>query len=267
MQEMTETEGQIMDAAMQGVQPPIDRKPIALVLWGGIAAGKSTASREVFAELGMDRANTVVIDVDQLVQKVPEFRAAVGTDQEKAAYMKYRNDAKKIQKQVALAVLEKGLDVYVEWTNEENLHSLSRGESDLFKKAALEAKGYTLVLCLVECRDVDGILEAAKEREKVDGRHIPEDVIRKYNTDRAKHWFTAVRTFEEGALPVRAFVETRKSSRANGEGLVELTGGAKALAGQCGHGEGDFPEEEAAQAAVDKLRRTKTRASNFCWLF
>mmetsp|Transcript_19499 Transcript_19499/g.40608 ORF Transcript_19499/g.40608 Transcript_19499/m.40608 type:complete len:254 (+) Transcript_19499:3-764(+) len=250
---MSVVEREIMDAALEGILPPAGRAPIALVMWGGIGAGKSTASPQVLKALGMDQANTVVVDVDVLVQKVPEFRAAKGTDEQQAAYMKYRSDAKKIQKQVALAALEKGLDAYVEWTNEENLHALSSGESDLFRQAALEAKEYLLAVCLVECRDVEGILVAAREREKVDGRHIPEAVIRDFNTNRALHWFTALRRLEQGSLQLRAFVETRLLANASGQGLVELTGRVKTSAA----------DEDAAQAVIDLLR-ARQRRGKFC---
>mmetsp|Transcript_36542 Transcript_36542/g.54669 ORF Transcript_36542/g.54669 Transcript_36542/m.54669 type:complete len:271 (-) Transcript_36542:238-1050(-) len=264
--EMSDLEKEIMDYSMRGVLPPRGRAPIALIMWGGIGAGKTTASPALLAKLGMDRAQTVVIDVDELVQKVPEFQQAKGTEQQKAAYMKYRNDAKKIQKQVALTVLQKGLDVYVEWTNEGNLHALGKGESDVFQQAALVAKKYTVAVCLVECRDVEGILAAVKEREKEDGRHIPEGVIREFNTDRALHWFNALLQLEKRPLQTRAFVQTRKCARSCGVGLMELTGGVRPLVASCDGGEADaaFPDEAAAQAAIDRLRQRMEEAS-CCW--
>jgi len=261
---LTDVEREIFEAALRGVAQPKGRAPVVVIMWGGIGAGKTTVSPKLMAKLRVKREKTVVdIDVDNLVQRVPAFQAAKGTDAEQAAYMKYRGDAKKIQKQVALAALEHGFDVYVEWTNEGNLHALSSGQADLFSQAAMEARRYLLAVCLVECRDVEGILEATRERAKQDGRHIPEQVIREFNADRAQHWFTALQKLERGTLPVRAFAETRLRATEPGLGIVELTGGAGALASRSGY-DGGFPDEEAAQAAVDQIRKEKQSKGGCC---
>jgi hypothetical protein len=213
-------------------------------MWGGIAVGKSTASTQLLAELTIQREQMVDMNVDFLVQKVPEYIAAriQGGDVEKEAYMKYRGAGKAVQMRVAHEAVEKGVDLYVEWTNEDNLHALSRDESNVFSKAALEAKGYTVVVCLVECRDIEGILKAASEREKVDGRHIPESVIVQFNKDRAKHFMQAI-----GAsviAPMRSFVLTRKQSDADGTGMVEVTD-RELLTGEF--------DEQAARDRIDAL--------------
>jgi hypothetical protein len=152
------------------------------------------------------------------------------------------------------------LDVYLEWTNQDNLHELSRGESDVLGRAALEAGGYTVVICLVECRDVEGILLATKEREKVDGRHIPEAVIRTYNEGRARHFMAAVGNWGDGwatdqeeeraVVGIRALVETRMEAGSAGEGLVELSSSGLVTA--------EFDTEEKARGAIDRLRSKRS---------
>jgi predicted nicotinamide N-methyase len=254
-------EQQIMHAALDGREPPVGRKPFAIVMWGGIGAGKSTASTQVFETLGMADVSQSMVDlnVDELVQSVPEFRASIGTDHEEEAYteayMLYRKVAKQIQKPLAQASLEQGLDVYVEWTYEGNMHALSKAESDVLQREALEAKGYIVVLCLVECRDVEGILVATKEREKVDGRHIPEAVIRTYNQDRATHWLTALANWSIGVV-VRALVETRLGAGSAGEGLIEMSADELSAGWRQGVGKGETTED-AACAYIDGVRAAR----------
>jgi hypothetical protein len=94
---MAAAEQRIMDAALLGRRPAGGRQPIAIVMWGGIGAGKSTASAQVLATVGVtDRSQVVDLNVDELVQSVPEFRASIGTPQEKEAYMTYRKGAKQV---------------------------------------------------------------------------------------------------------------------------------------------------------------------------
>jgi hypothetical protein len=256
-EEAAKVQKQIMAAALDGRKSPSDRQPFAIVMWGGIGAGKSTASTQVFETLGMADASQSMVDlnVDELVQSVPEFRASIGTEHEKEAYMTYRNAAKQIQKPLAQASLEQGLDVYVEWTNEGNMHALSKAESDVLQREALEAKGYTVVLCLVECRDVEGILVATKEREKVDGRHIPEAVIRTYNQDRAKHWLTALANWSPQGVDFRALVETRLEAGSAGEGLIEMSGGELPDVELVG-------SEDDAREVIDGVREAQSQAKS-----
>ena len=84
-----------------------------------------------------------------------------------------------------------------------------------------------MALSLVDCRDIEGIVKATQERESVDGRHIPEGLVRKYNEMRATHFFRALQedTMRQRGR-ARAFVMTRLDAKSRGNGLYELTGEA-----------------------------------------
>jgi len=110
-----------------------------------------------------------------------------------------------------------------------------------------------VAVCLIECRDVDGIILCMTERAKVDGRHIPEDLIRQFNRDRAKLWFTALLALEQlRSQPFRAFVDTRLKASDVSSGLVELHTPVAAFVKR----HGGFDDEEAAQRGIDKLRES-----------
>jgi hypothetical protein len=86
---------------------------------------------------------------------------------------------------------------------------------------------------------------ATKEREKTDGRHIPEKLIRMFNEDRAKHFVLAV---DEPVLKcVRSFVLTRMLANAEGAGLHELTGRKFSVTKL------DGLDEAKARAELDRL--------------
>jgi len=97
-------------AATEGIAPPpsaveaaLDGKPnglprpVLFVLWGGIGAGKSTVAKSslIFGTLiPQAKEDCVHIGVDDLVEFIPEYRAAKesGNEEEKkAAYMQYRD--------------------------------------------------------------------------------------------------------------------------------------------------------------------------------
>lgn len=110
-------------AVAAGPGKPSDR-PTLLVVWGGIGAGKSTATAAVLKELEMDASEFVKVGVDDLIEHVPEFVADTESgDAElmKAAYMKHRDVARSaVDLAITKAVAGK-FNLMLEWTNEENL--------------------------------------------------------------------------------------------------------------------------------------------------
>jgi hypothetical protein len=225
-----DTEAAFRKIMLEKAQPPKGRSPMLVVMWGGICCGKSTAATLLLERLNLRMEGVVDVNVDSLVYHIPgvgvvrpEHKETL-TPTAKAAYMQGRKAAKSMQTMIADEAVGHGMDIYIEWTNEDNLHDLSCGKSTLFDHAKLEAKGYLIVICLVECRDIEGIIVTAAERETVDGRHIPEDIIRSYNRDRTLHFVKAIKKFSSPVRPVRNFVLTRMSANSAGKGLFEVTG-------------------------------------------
>ena len=138
------------------VEPPA--RPTVVVSWGGIGAGKSTAAALLFAELPMAQSDCVLVGVDDLVELVPEYRAAVESGdpaQKEAAYMQYRGQGKALKAAVIAAAVARRCNLYVEWTFEGNLQDFAAASEKA--EVAYEAEGYDVVLMLVSCHDLPGI--------------------------------------------------------------------------------------------------------------
>jgi hypothetical protein len=93
---------------------------------------------------------------------------------------------------------------YLEWTYQGNLQTFAQEGSITGCPGFLTAGGYDVVLVLVSCPDIEGVVRNAAKRE----RTIPPDTIRKYNTDRTKHFVEALNTLRARRPPpsLRAFV-------------------------------------------------------------
>jgi hypothetical protein len=188
--------------------------PMLVVVWGGIGAGKSIGALQLFEVLGVRDDGFAKVGVDDLVELVPEYRAAVesGDAETKAgAYMKYRDTAKKLKRPTLVTAFEQRRNIYLEWTYEGNLIKFAKGED---AELPFVAAGYDVVLLYVACRDLEGILRNAATRE----RTIPEDTIRKYNQHRSKHFVEAANGLHglaaaaQSRSALRAFVIERKTA-------------------------------------------------------
>merc|ERR1711865_1209601 len=117
----------------------------------------------------------------------------------KAAYMKHRDVARSaVDLAITKAVAGK-FNLMLEWTNKENLQAFASGDDPNVESddwiTDMEKTGHDVVVVLVHTSDVDGIVANVAQRAKdadtdagVHSRHIPEDVVRKFNIDRAKHF-------------------------------------------------------------------------------
>ena len=201
------------------VAPPA--RPTVVVSWGGIGAGKSTAAALLFAELPMAQSDCVLVGVDDLVELVPEYRAAVESGdpaQKEAAYMQYRGQGKALKASVIAAAVARRCNLYVEWTFEGNLQDFAAASEKA--EVAYEAEGYDVVLMLISCHDLAGIQANAAKRE----RTIPPATIEKFNLDRTKHFVEAVNKIklERPRCNLRAIVVERKDANAAGV-LTDVT--------------------------------------------
>jgi hypothetical protein len=72
----------------------------------------------------------VVAGVDDLVQRVPEYRRAVdaGGEEKVEAYMKYRDEAKLLLPPIMDLAVAQRQSIVVEWTYEGNLQNFANGE-------------------------------------------------------------------------------------------------------------------------------------------
>ena len=205
-------------------EPDAAAAPMIVVVWGGIGAGKSTGTAALLEALGVPEDAFVKVGVDDLVELVPAYRAAVESGdpaKKEAAYMKYRGEAKKLKAPTLAAAIEGRRHIFLEWTYGPNLEKFARGED---AELPFSTAGYDVVLLYVACPDLEGILRNAAKRE----RTIPPETIRKYNLNRSKHFVEAANGLhglvaaaaEQSAL--RAFVMERKTADDAGA-LSEVT--------------------------------------------
>ena len=126
--------------------------------------------------------------MDDIIQNVSDFKnTSLKEDREK--YMKYREIAKNIQQRAIKEVLDAKQNLYLEWTNEGNLHDFCQKipvytENEFPYDKTLN---YRFVFFLVKCNNLESVIDATNKREQIDGRHIPANIINKYNENRAKH--------------------------------------------------------------------------------
>eukprot|EP01050_Picozoa_sp_SAG11_P000587 SAG11_NODE_20_length_25330_cov_18.348143_5_plen_221_part_00 len=108
------------------VLPPA--KPTVVISWGGIGAGKSTAAPLLFEHLHSTQGDYVAAGVDDLIEFVPEYRAAVESGEsarKEAAYMQYRNVAKALKVPVIARAVQQRHNLYFEYTFEGNLQEFA----------------------------------------------------------------------------------------------------------------------------------------------
>ena len=233
---------------MEGGGP---QRPVLLVVWGGIGAGKSTGAPMLLQELQLADESLVKVGVDDLVELVPDYRAAVESsdpERREASYMQFRDEAKKLKGAVLADAFEQKKPVYLEWTHEGNLLKFAHGEDS--ELPVVEA-AYDVVLMYVACDDIDGIVRNAARRQ----RKIPEDTIRRYNLNRTKHFVNAVNGLHRllaaaERSTLRAFVVQRQDADSPGS-ISEVTAALPLLT----ESDEKLTEEEAWAALQAQLVR------------
>ena len=225
-------------------EPEAPCSPTIVVVWGGIGVGKSTGTALLLQALRLPDGAFVKVGVDDLVELIPEYRAAVEAGdpaRKEAAYMQYRNEAKKLKAPTLAAAIERKQPIYLEWTYDGNLEKFANGEdAELPDSGYISEAGYDVVLLYVACPDVEGIVRNAAKRE----RTIPEATVRKWNLNRTKPFVDAANSLQSRLQPsaFRAFVMERPDADSQGvlrevTAMLPLPGGAE-------------PTEEEVWAAV-----------------
>merc|ERR1711963_556304 len=147
---------------------PVRSQPIAIVLWGGICAGKSTVRATVLDALCINPGPeaTAVADQGEMAEQIPEFRAAVRSPsgELKAEMYQYAYlDCAALAKEMLAAyhkfVAARRLNVILELHDAAKLAEILDGKGG----AGENWKDYAKVIVFVDQRD----RQAAIDREKV----------------------------------------------------------------------------------------------------
>lgn len=166
--------------AIAGKTAPIGRKPIAIIMGGGTASGKSTLSNKLIGE----QPNYVRIDADVLKPTIPEFdqlRAQEGNQESETrsrnpnlATTRVHEESSYLAKLILAKAAARGLDVIYDAT------SSGKGMPLMINK--LKSEGYAVHMLFADVPEAIAA-ERAKQRaaDPSDpagyGRHIPLDAL------------------------------------------------------------------------------------------
>jgi predicted ABC-type ATPase len=173
---------QVIASMIGGKVPPTGRAPVAHVLGGGTASGKTTASRTI---LGND-PNVLRVDPDELKTKIPEYEQLKKEDSDNAA-LRVHEESSYLTKALMAEAIARGLDLTYDAT--------TSGKGAVAMVKTLLNRGYT-----TNTMFVDVPLDVARQRadlrakESTDpmnrGRFVPDSVIQESHARSASNFFT-----------------------------------------------------------------------------
>lgn len=171
----------VVDKMVEGKTPPVGRKPIAWILGGGTASGKTTASRAILG----DDPNVLRVDPDEIKLAIPEYDGLKKTDEDHAA-ARVHEESSYLTKMAMAEAAARGLDLTYDSTTSGN------GGAAMAKMMA--ANGYDVRVMFVDvpisvARERSA-LRAKSSKDPVNfGRKVPDDVIVAAHRGAAKKFF------------------------------------------------------------------------------
>jgi predicted ABC-type ATPase len=173
---------QVIAAMVEGKVPPKDRAPVAHVLGGGTASGKTTMSRSILG----DDPNTLRVDPDEMKTKIPEYDQLKQDDPNHAA-LRVHEESSYLTKSLMAEAIARGLDLTYDAT--------TSGKGSIAMVKTLLDQGYK-----VHVMFADVPLEVARQRadlrarESDDpmnrGRFVPDSVINESHQRAAQNFLT-----------------------------------------------------------------------------
>jgi predicted ABC-type ATPase len=160
----------IISESLKG-KTPVD-KPVAYLMGGGPASGKSSALRDGGVDVP---ENTVHIDSDEIKAKLPEYQEMTAAgDTRAAAFIHEESSAvsKDLQKQAASG----GYNTLLDGTGDGSIESLER------KVEVMRSAGQKVVAHYVTV-DTETAVQRAMARAQKTGRLVPEQFIRNNHAD------------------------------------------------------------------------------------
>ena len=159
----------VLQKMMQGHAAPVGRRPIATILGGGTASGKTTASRMIIG----DDPNVLRIDPDELKLAVPEY-ADLKRDDPGHAALRVHEESSYMTKMMVAEAARRGLDITYD--------STTSGNGGPAMAKFLSEKGYDVRVLFVDV-PIQMAVQRAENRalnssDPINrGRHVPIDVI------------------------------------------------------------------------------------------
>ncbi len=145
---------------------PSGEKPVAIMMMGGPASGKSTMVKS--AGLG-SMEDFVVADADAVKNMIPEYRVGVNNRLKQAASMAHE-ESSYLVKQIREEAINARKNLVIDGTG-----SKTASYEKNIKK--LRDQGYEIRLMMADT-PMDVALDRAKNRARKTGRYVPDDVLK-----------------------------------------------------------------------------------------
>eukprot|EP00927_Polykrikos_kofoidii_P049724 TRINITY_DN43740_c0_g1_i1.p1 TRINITY_DN43740_c0_g1~~TRINITY_DN43740_c0_g1_i1.p1 ORF type:complete len:1247 (+),score=181.37 TRINITY_DN43740_c0_g1_i1:161-3901(+) len=195
------------------------RKPVALVVWGGIAAGKTGATDAALEALDLKGDSSVATAlVEDMLELIPEYRSAVVPqhgDVRRETYMYAYMDcwalASRMLKAYHELVASRQLSVIAEPASGKELVDFAQGDAGPF------GGNYSSALVFVDERDVERAERGAEARALATGLWTGPWTKTSYNQHLSLRFLAAARGLLLRSLPARIFVFTRSEKLADDE--------------------------------------------------
>lgn len=147
-----------------GTQPvPADQRPVAILMMGGTASGKSTFVKSV------DTSSFVHVDADAVKAELPEYQSAAAQRARNAAALAHEESSD----------LAKEIGAHAVATNRNLLFDSTGANSAKYSRMIenLKASGYHVKIIAAHIPVQEALVRAHKRAER-SGRHVPESFIR-----------------------------------------------------------------------------------------
>lgn len=189
----------IVDKAVAGKHEVEGRKPIATILGGGTASGKTSASRKIMG----DDKNVLRVDPDEVKLSVPEYAGLKKSDPEHAA-MRVHDESGYITSRIMAKAIDNKLDLTYDAT--------TSGNGGVQMARTLLANGYDVRVMFFDIPITQAIgrqqLREATSTDPINaGRVVPTDIIRE------THYGSAAKFHELVTLPGLTSVRLYDNSR------------------------------------------------------
>jgi predicted ABC-type ATPase len=159
----------IMSEYLDHVEDPAEgEQPVAILMAGGTAAGKSTILKHLMGDGDMG-SRFVMVDPDGIKEKLPEYQEATKASARNAAVMVHE-ESSGIAKSLRARAIEQGKHVVIDGTMKDPI-KYSKLIQDLKKK------GYKVNLFMVDI-DIDQAIHFAGKRAEKTGRWVPPELMR-----------------------------------------------------------------------------------------
>lgn len=148
--------------------PKKGNKPIAILIGGGAASGKTTLRKYIENELKEKSINITVVDFDEIKKYIPEYNDYIKNDSDQAATLVHKESY-----DIGMLLLNKLMKCKKSFVFE---GTMARTNKYKFLASKLKQLGYEIVVYIVDVPLQVAIVRAA-ERAKITGRNVPEKVI------------------------------------------------------------------------------------------